>query len=146
MENKIKLTTRDWQFYNLLLSDTSKWWTKQEILEKVEGFNANDTAHDYCACMNSTRIKLNEALFEGQLSHYVLLKDNAFKLAESEEEMQEIVEKMKKQLWKNYLRFLGATKVIKENGQGKLIDCKGNVISEDSLAKRFFEPFNYGDR
>lgn len=43
-------------------------------------------------------------------------------------------------LLKRYWQNRGA---IKEDGQGKLIDCNGQVITDESLAKRFQIPFDY---
>lgn len=143
---ELKLKTKEWAFYKLLESDPKKWWSKEEIISQVPDYelNKNETSHDICAALNTARLKLNNACSSGIISHYVLLDNNSFKLA-NEEEMNEEIKKMEKNLWKLYIRYLGAKGVIKLNNQGKIIDCKGKVIEEDSLAKRFYEPFNFDD-
>ena len=35
---------------------------------------------------------------------------------------------------------------IKEDGQGKIIDCNGNIITDESLSKRFQAPFEYNPK
>lgn len=141
---ELKLTPKEWKLYNLLESDPNKWWSKEEILNNITEYdlNRNETSHDICASLNLARLHLNEACSSGMISHYTLIKDNAFKLA-NEEEMNEELKKMEKQIWKLYIRYLGAKGIIKLNNQGKIIDCKGNIIEEDSLAKRFYTPFDF---
>lgn len=141
---ELKLTPREWKLYSLLKNEPNKWWSKEEILNSITEYNSsrNETSHDICASLNLARLHLNAACSLGLVSHYTLIKDNAFKLA-NEDEMHAELKKMEKQMWRLYIRYLGAKGVLKENGQGKLIDCKGKVIDEDSLAKRFFEPFNF---
>ena len=86
---------------------------------------------------------INEARAAGKVSHLVLLKDHHFKLCISREEAGEYIGKdfsnaMK--LLKRYWQNMGA---IREDGQGKIIDCNGNTITDESLAKRFQAPFEY---
>lgn len=143
----INLTTIDWTIYNYLKEkfkeDPTKWISKKQIIEDNPVLNeSKTTSHDICSALNSIRLRLNKASNEGQISHLILLHNSKFKIAGSADEA-------KKYLYKDYLlgikrivRYYENMKVIKRDGQGKLIDCKGNVIDDQSLAKRFNDVFN----
>lgn len=145
MKKDLTLTSRDWNFYNLLCDEPFIWHNKEEIAATVPGFTLHETTHDKCSSMNLTRIKLNKARALGLISHYILLEDDKFKVATSEEEIAKELKKQEKQMWTLYIRYLETKGIIKENHQGKLLNCRGEVIDEQSLAKRFHEPFNYND-
>ena len=144
----ITLNKLDWDVYNYLnasfRSDPKRWVSKQELLDSIETLSKSKgaTSHDICSSLNLIRIKLNQAANEGQLSHLVLLAKGNFKIAA---DMQEATEHLKKDYEigiKRLVRYYKNIQVLKRNGQGKLIDCKGNVITEESLAKRFNDVFN----
>ncbi len=144
-KKEFRLTDKDYAVYRLLESNPEKWWTKGEIVDELpEYFNESDsTSHDFCASLNNVRIRLNRvAGIDGKITHYTILKNNAFKLA-NKEELKAERERMKSNLWRDYIRYLRANEVIQLDGQGKLFDCNGNPIDEDSLAKKFFEPFAF---
>lgn len=144
----INLTTIDWTIYNYLKDkfkeDPTKWISKKQIIEDNPTLlsESKTTSHDVCSTLNSVRIRLNKASNEGQISHLILLHNSKFKIAGN-------IEEAKKYLYKDYeigikriVRYYENMKVLKRNGQGKLIDCKGNVIDDKSLAKRFEDVFN----
>lgn len=145
----IKLTTTEWTVYNYLKAkfkeDPNKWVTKREILEDNESVlsaSKGETSHDICANLNAIRIKLNKACHEGQLSHLILLHNSSFKIAANLEEANKYLYKDYEIGIKRIIRYYENMRVLKRDGQGKLIDCKGNVITEESLAKRFNDVFN----
>lgn len=144
----IKLTSEDWKFYNYLLSKHSEnsnmWLSKEEIIkDNPDIFVRNDTSHDMCARANCMRLKLNKAVAEGQLNHLILLNDSKFKLASNKEEANQYFYKDYEIGIKRLVRYYENMGVVRHNGDGKLIDCKGNPITEDSLAKRFNEVFTF---
>jgi hypothetical protein len=145
----IRLHTKDWKVYNYLLHkaalDMNYWVSKEEIIQEFpELFTSSDaTSHDVCSTLNAIRLRLNKARAEGQLTHLVLLDNHKFKLATSEEEVEKYCKRDKENGIKLLVRYYQNIGVLKTNGQGKLIDCKGNVIDENSLAKRITEPFEF---
>lgn len=148
-ENKLThLTSLDWTIYNYLKkhfkADPKRWLSKQEILEDNPDLlnESATTSHDICAALNSIRLKLNKACHEGQLSHLILLHKGTFKIAADKEEAEHYLKKDFFVGIKRVIRYYENMRVIKRDGQGKLIDCKGNVITEESLAKRFNDVFN----
>ena len=147
--NKVLLTKEDWQIYRYFekkaKEEPNKWLTKDEIIKD----NANilsiskSSAHDICSKLNQIRLKLNSASNQGVLSHLILLNNNKMKMATSREEAETYLYRDYKIGIKRLVRYYKNMKVIQEDGQGRLIDRKGNVITEDSLAKRFNEVFEY---
>lgn len=142
------LKTIDWTIYNYFKDkfkeDPNKWLSKQEILaDNKELLNESGaTSHDICSTLNNIRLKLNKACHEGQISHLILLYRGKFKIAANYEEAQQYLYQDYKVGIKRIVRYYENMRVLKRDGQGKLIDCKGNVITEKSLAKRFNEVFN----
>ena len=142
------LKTIDWQVYNFLKtgfrSDPKRWFSKQELLDAIPSLSKESgaTSHDICSTLNAIRIKLNKASSEGQLSHLILLNKGSFKIAANFDEAKEYLSADYKVGIKRLIRYYENMKVLKRDGQGKLIDCKGNVITEESLAKRFNDVFN----
>lgn len=144
-KKQFELTSKDKAVYRLLESNPNKWWTKEEIMEALPYYfsKADATSHDICSTLNSIRLRLNKGRACGMITHYTMIKDNAFKLATNEQELKPVLQKMEDDLWKDYIRYLETKGVIKENGQGKLFDCNGNPIDEHPYAKRFNMPFEF---
>lgn len=144
----VNLKTIDWKIYNYLKDrfkeDPTKWISKEEILEDNPTLlkEGAATSHDICSSLNLIRIRLNKACNEGQISHLILLHKSKFKIAASYSEAQAYLKRDLDIGIKHIVRYYENMNVLKRNGQGKLIDCKGNVIDDDSLAKRFIDVFN----
>lgn len=145
-ERLTHLDSIDWTIYNYLKKqfkdDPKRWLSKEEILNDNPLLHeCKQTSHDVCSKLNSIRIKLNKACSEGQINNLILLDRGHFKIAAD-------IEEAKKYLYKDYqvgikriIRYYENIKVLKRDGQGRIIDCKGNVINETSLAKRFHDVF-----
>lgn len=145
------LTEKDYAVYRYLEQvaeeNPDKWVSKEELINEFpQYFVKGEDSHDICSTLNMVRLRINQARAAGKVSHLVLLKNHQFKLAISKDEAEKSIQKdynnaMK--LLKRYWQNMGA---IKEDGQGKLIDCNGNAITEESLAKRFQMPFDYAPK
>lgn len=144
----INLTSEEWSIYNYLKKkfkeNPNNWVSKVEILNDNRSIlnESCSTSHDICSRLNQIRIRLNKACSEGQLSHLILLHKGYFKIAADQEEAKEYLYTDYKIGIRRIIRYYENMKVLKRDGQGKLIDCKGNVITEESLAKRFNDAFN----
>lgn len=143
-----QLTSLDWAIYNYLKKhfkeDPKRWLSKEEILNDNQGLlhEYKKTSHDICSRLNNIRIKLNKACSEGQINNLVLLNKGHFKIAADIEEAKIFLYKDYEVGIKRVIRYYENIKVLKRDGQGRLMDCKGNVINEKSLAKRFHDVFN----
>lgn len=144
----VNLRSLDWKIYNYLKDrfkeDPTQWVSKQEILDDNPALlnESEATSHDICSNLNLIRLRLNKACNEGQISHLILLHNSKFKIAANVEEAKKFLYKDFETGIKRIVRYYENMNVLKRNGQGKLIDCKGNVIDETSLAKRFNDVFN----
>lgn len=137
------MKAKDYTVYRFLERNSDRWVSKEEIVaEFPELFGKHDeTSHDICSTLNTMRLRINKAASEGKLSHIVLLNNNRFKVATSREEAEKYCKRDFDNAMKLLKRYWQNIGVIKQDGQGKLIDCRGNVIDEKSLAKRFYMPF-----
>lgn len=150
MGKEIKLEPIEWYFYNYLEkafkeNGADYWVSKAEMMEYLSNekdFYLTSSSHDLCPKLNSIRLKLNKARHAGIISHLVLLHNDCFKLAKDADEAKQYSFKDYKLGLMHLVRYYQNIGVLTEDGQGKLIDCKGNVISDETLAKRFNEAFN----
>ena len=138
----IELRENEQGLYDFLLKNRSRWVSKEEILNETILFNRSYGKHDICSNINTTRIRLNQAVFEGKLEHLVLLDDNKLKLAETKEEAINYLKRDFINAIKLLKRYYNNVAVIKRNGQGKLLDSKSIPIDE-SLEKRIYEAFEF---
>jgi hypothetical protein len=121
-----------------------KWVSKEELINEFpQYFIKGEDSHDICSTLNMVRLNINRARASGKVSHLVLLKNHQFKLAVSKDEAEKSIQKDYNNAMKLLKRYWQNRGAIKEDGQGKLIDCNGNAITEESLAKRFQMPFDY---
>jgi hypothetical protein len=138
----IDLRENEKGLYDFLLKNPSRWVSKEEILTETKLFNRSYGKHDICSNINNTRIRLNQAVFEGKLEHLVLLDDNKLKIAETEEEAINYLKRDFVNAIKLLKRYYNNVAVIKRNGQGKLLDSE-NIPINESLEKRIYEAFEF---
>lgn len=142
------LTEKDYAVYRYLEQvaeeNPNKWVSKEELINEFpQYFVKGEDSHDICSTLNMVRLNINRARASGKVSHLVLLKNHQFKLAISKDEAEKSIQKDYNNAMKLLKRYWQNRGAIKEDGQGKLIDCNGQVITDESLAKRFQMPFDY---
>ena len=142
------LTEKDYAVYRYLEQvaeeNPNKWVSKEELINEFpQYFVKGEDSHDICSTLNMVRLNINRARASGKVSHLVLLKNHQFKLAVSKDEAEKSIQKDYNNAIKLLKRYWQNRGAIKEDGQGKLIDCNGQVITDESLAKRFQMPFDY---
>lgn len=145
------MTQKEYEVYRYLeqvaCDDPTRWVSKEELIAKFpQYFIKGEDSHDICSTLNLVRLRINEARAAGKVSHLVLLKDHHFKLCISREEAEEHINKDFNNAMKLLKRYWQNMGTIKEDGQGKIIDCNGNIITDESLAKRFQMPFDYNPK
>lgn len=142
------MTEKDYAVYRYLEQvaeeNPNKWVSKEELINEFpQYFVKGEDSHDICSTLNMVRLNINRARASGKVSHLVLLKNHQFKLAISKDEAEKSIQKDYNNAMKLLKRYWQNRGAIKEDGQGKLIDCNGQVITDESLAKRFQMPFDY---
>ena len=135
----LRLKPIEWKVYRYLEEqaekDPTRWITKRELMIAFPELESGKTNHDECAALNSTRLWLLEALKRDMISHIVVLKNNCFKLAARDDQEYAEQKELNKAL-NHFKRYWAMKKVIKLDGQGRIIDKNGKVIDDKSLAKR----------
>ena len=142
------MTEKDYAVYRYLEKvaeeNPDKWVSKDELINEFpQFFVKGEDSHDICSTLNMVRLNINRARASGRVSHLVLLKNHQFKLAVNKDEAEKSIQKDYNNAMKLLKRYWQNRGAIKEDGQGKLIDCNGQVITDESLAKRFQMPFDY---
>lgn len=144
-----ELKEQDLALYRLLEIingyEPSRWLSKEELLEMLKNhFVKSEGTHDICADFNTSRLRLNKARAEGnpKIRCLILLKSHRFKIASNKEEVEKYCKRDLNNALKLLKRYWQNMGVIKEDGQGRLLDANGNVIDDDSLLERFYDPFN----
>ena len=81
-----KLTTRQKDLYNLLEMFPNKWFTPEDIVYGVKGYEWNENAYDNCPAIRRDKIALNNS---NEVPHIVVMKNRAFKIATEKEYKRE---------------------------------------------------------
>lgn len=145
-----KLTTNEWLVYTYLkeqfLDNPYRWISKEEIMERIPevASESKATSHDVCSNLNLIRIRLNRAGAEGQHYNVILLDNNKFKIAANKDEAEKYLHKDKEDGLKKLVRYYENMKILKRDGQGRLMDNQNNLISDEDLNKRFIKTFSVG--
>ena len=126
---------KDYKVYRYLeqvaIENPDKWVSKEELIDAFpQDFKAGEDSHDICSTLNLVRIRINQARARGDVSHLCLLENHKFKLAINKEEAEKYIQKDYENGIKLLTRYWQNMGAIRDDGQGKLIDCRGNVITE----------------
>lgn len=138
-----ELTPRQWELWRLIEHNSlveHRKTTQKEICEKIDGYEWSNEpyVHDHCSKIWRDIKANNESLEHDK----VIISKNFEYWMGSQRETEEFLNTLWKSLvprLKRYWRYLYKAKL---DGQGKLISNQGNVIDEDSYAKRFHEAYN----
>lgn len=131
-----KLTPREWAVYRLIKYNSEvlgRRTTQREIYEKVEGFKWNDSekAHDHCPAI-WTDICHNNLSFE----HEKIIITYKFEYwIGNEKETEVFLDTLWSEISSRLVRYWTYKKKAKRNGQGRLLDKNGNIITDDSVRK-----------
>ena len=143
----MKLTTRQWQFYNYLkeqaVDNEKKWVDKAELGMMIPLYNLNydDLSHDICSTMNLDRLTINNS---SEVDKLILIKDNRFKIA-TYEEAREMEQELYNQAMKLLARMGVIGRKINKDGQGKLLSNQIRPIDSESQARPYVETFIRGN-
>lgn len=80
------LTPRQWALYNLLNSDTNKWWTQREICDAIPSYHWIDDDRNHCAEIGSDRRFINNSQ---RVDKIIVTKKHCFKIATVEEYIED---------------------------------------------------------
>lgn len=132
-----KLTSRQWELYNLLKTDPNKWWTQKEIVDAIPSYKYIERNNDKCSSIREDKIAINASL---EVDKIIVMKNYCFKIGnekEYHEERKKHIVRLKNQ--KSEIENIDFK--YKHHNQGKLLSNQGVVIDEKSKARHFFETF-----
>lgn len=140
-----KLTPREWRLLDLIKHNSfveHRKTTQKEICEKIDTFiwNDDEKCHDHCTAIWHDIEEINLSYQTDKL----IISDKFDYWIGDEEETKAFIDKKWQDLLPRLVRYWAFLNKVKRNGQGILIDRKGNVIDEDSQARAFIE--NYGNQ
>ena len=144
-KNKVKkLTPRQWGLLNFIKNNSfveHRKTTQREIVDNVDGYewNEDEKCHDHCPAIWNDIKDINLSYETDKL----IISDRFEYWIGNEEETKEFIDKLWNDLSPRLSRYWNYLKKISRDGQGILIDRKGNVIDEDSKARAFIE--SYGE-
>lgn len=138
-----KLTPKEWELYRLVYHNSmveGRKTTQREICDTIPDFKWNDdiTAHDHCTAI-WTAIKNNN---ESGMHEKIIISHNFEYWIGSHEEEKVFLDKLWSDLLPRLKRYWNYSQKIKQDGQGKLLSCQGNPITDESKAREFIESFN----
>lgn len=143
-EKKSDLTPRQWALYRLIKHNSlveHRKTTQKEICDTLfeYGYKYNDsiTAHDRCTMIWKDIVKNNLSIEHDK----IIISDNFEYWIGNEEETQEYLDQLWKDLCPRLVRYWNYRQKVARNGQGQLLTTQLNPIDEDSKARAFIESY-----
>lgn len=134
----MELTSRQWQLYNLLKTQTDHWFSQKEICDSVSGYEYVDRNNDKCPAIRDDKNALNESPI---IDKIIVMKNYCFKIGTLEEYKEERLSHIRR--LKNQVKMIeDMDKKFSRNGQGKLFN---NILEElkdnnEQFHETFIEP------
>ena len=141
-EHKSELTPRQWALYRLIKYNSlveHRKTTQKEICDTINGYewNEDEKCHDHCPAIWKD-IKDNNESYEHDK---IIISRNFEYWIGNEEETQEFLDRLWKDLCPRLVRFWNYKNKVARNGQGQLLSTKLNPIDENSKAREFIESY-----
>ena len=141
-ERQSELTPRQWAVYRLIYNNAlvlHRKTTQREIYESISGYEWNDDekCHDHCPAIWNDIKDINLSCETDKL----IISDRFEYWIGNKEETLNFLDKLWNDLSPRLARYWAYLKKVGRDGQGVLIDRKGNVIDDDSSARRWIESY-----
>lgn len=137
-----KLTPRQWRLLDMIkyasLNEHRKL-TQREICNTIESYEWNDDekCHDHCPAIWNDIKDINLSYETDKL----IISDRFEYWIGNKEETLDFLDKLWSDLSPRLARYWAYLKKVGRDGQGLVIDRKGNVIEEESQARAFIESY-----
>ncbi len=136
-----KLTPRQWALLHLVKinSQNGEKTTQRQIYDYCNGYewNDDDTCHDHCPAIWNDIKDINLSYETDKL---IISKNFEYWLG-NEQETLDFISRLWNDLEPRLMRYWAYLKKVNRDGQMTLVDRKGNVITENSKARRFIESY-----
>lgn len=138
-----KLNTRQWDLYRYVRQrtlDGLKTTCKDICLAFPEHYRLTESKSNRSNC--PTIYEDCEALLlSAEVEKVIIPDNNDFHIARSEEEAMEYAGKLAMRGAHRFKRYWAIKDKCKSDGQGKIVSCHGDQITDESQARRFVEAF-----
>lgn len=145
-EPKSSLTPRQWALYRLIKNNSlveHRKTTQKEIVDALSDYGYkwvdDPNVHDHCSAIWKDIKDNNESYEHDKL----IISDNFEYWIGNEEETQEYLDKLWKDLCPRLARYWNYKQKVARHGQGQLFSTRLNPIDEDSKARKFID--SYGE-
>lgn len=136
MKNGTKLSSRQWELYNYLVKcfeqNERRWISPEEICKNVNGYYWNDKAYDHCKSIRNDKKYINSQI---EIDKLIVMSNRFFKIGTKEEVIEEI-KKHERRLIAQAKEISNFRKKCKLDGQFKLLDNRGNEMTDYSKLYR----------
>lgn len=142
-KNKVKrLTPRQWRLLDFIKNNSlleHRKTSQKEIVDHIEGYewNEDEKCHDHCPAIWNDIKDINLSYETDKL----IISDRFEYWIGNEEETKEFIDKLWNDLAPRLTRYWNYLKKVNRDGQGIIIDRKGNVIDDDSSARKWIESY-----
>lgn len=142
-KNKVKrLTPRQWRLLDFIKNNSlleHRKTSQKEIVDHIEGYewNEDEKCHDHCPAIWNDIKDINLSYETDKL----IISDRFEYWIGNEEETKEFIDKLWNDLAPRLTRYWNYLKKVNRDGQGIIIDRKGNVIDDNSQARAFIESY-----
>ena len=146
IKRESELTPRQWALYRLIYTNSlvlQRKTTQKEICDTIRGYewNSDEKCHDHCPAIWKDITDNNLSFLHDKI---IISKDFEYWIG-NEQETQEFLNDLWKQLAPRLNRYWFYKAKIKRNGQGKLLSNDLKPIDSNSKAREFIESYNpYG--
>ena len=140
------MTSRQWRLYNYLKKcaeeNSDRFITQEEICEVLnEDYSLNHKAMNKMCCsyIQSDVLYINSSL---EVDKIILFKHQTYKIAKDYDEAIDFLnKKFLKKIKKLGSRYTAIKKKIYQDGQGKILSNRGEVIDGKSKAREYRETY-----
>jgi len=142
---KYNLTPRQWALYRLIKQNTEQGrkTSQNEICAVIEGYNLlpKESGHDRCPAI-WVDINGEEGLNWHPSIEKAILTENFEYWIGSKEEVEAYLDKQwNTGIYPRLKRYWDMKRKVQKDGQGKLIDCHGKILDDESEARRYVEAY-----
>ena len=136
------LTPRQWRLLDLIKHNSlveNRKTTQKEICDTIAGYewNNDEKAHDHCP---SIWADIKDINLTYQTDKVIISKNFEYWIG-NEQETKAFMDKLWNDIEPRLFRYWAYLKKIRRNGQGLLLDRKGNAIDENSGARAWIESY-----
>lgn len=138
-----KLTTRQWDLYNLVKQRTFDGLktTCKDICDALpQHYQLNEKQSHHSNCPHIYQ-DCEALLLSSEVEKVIIPDNNDFHIARNEQEAMRYACKLARRGAHRFKRYWAIVDKCKSDGQGKVVSCQNEPIDDESKARRFVEAF-----